>query len=235
VNPHDDAVLSTHGLRVGYGSYVVLHDVHFTAVAGEIVTLVGLNGAGKSSFLKTLLGTIPTLGGRIDLLGQDVTSRPTFQRVAAGIGFSPEGRRVFPNMTVTQNLFLGAASLPRAQERHGIARVLGLFPELGARMEQRAGTLSGGEQQMLAIGRALMSGPRLLLVEEPSQGLAPVVVDRVYQALLAVSAEGVAVIVAEQFQQVRQDVSDRILVIDAGTVTEHRSTGPDAHLTGHQT
>jgi ABC-type branched-subunit amino acid transport system ATPase component len=139
---------------------------------------------------------------------------------------------VFPNLTVTQNLLLGAASLPRARERDGIARVLELFPELGKRMEQRAGTLSGGEQQMLAIGRALMAGPRLLLVEEPSQGLAPVMVDRVYEALVGVLAQGVAVVVAEQFQQVRQDVSDRILVIDGGTVTEHRASGPNASLMG---
>ncbi|HEX3827836.1 MAG TPA: ABC transporter ATP-binding protein [Sporichthyaceae bacterium] len=227
-------VLTTVGLRVGYGSYVVLHDVNFTAHAGQIVTLVGLNGAGKSSFLKTLLGTIPAIDGRINLLGADVTNWPTFRRVAAGVGFSPEGRRVFPNMTVTQNLLLGAAALPRAQERNGLARVLALFPELSGRLEQRAGTLSGGEQQMLAIGRALMAGPRLLLVEEPSQGLAPVVVDRVYAALVGVLAEGVAVVVAEQFQQVREDVCHRVLVIDGGTVTRHRSTGPGVSLIGRQ-
>jgi ABC-type branched-subunit amino acid transport system ATPase component len=234
VNPLGDVVLTTDALRVGYGSYVVLQDVNFSAVAGQIVTLVGLNGAGKSSFLKTLLGTVSAIGGRIHLLGQDVTNWPTHRRVAAGIGFSPEGRRVFPNLSVTGNLLLGAASLSRARESSNIARVLGLFPELSSRLDQPAGTLSGGEQQMLAIGRALMAGPRLLLVEEPSQGLAPVVVDRVYEALLGVLAEGVAVIVAEQFQQVREDVSERILVIDGGTVTEYRSTC-HAELIGRQT
>jgi len=234
MNPPGDVVLTTDALRVGYGSYVVLHDVHFTAVAGQIVTLVGLNGSGKSSFLKTLMGTIPSIGGRIELLGDDVTNWPTYRRVAAGVGFSPEGRRVFPNMSVTQNLSMGAASLPRAQERSNIARVLRLFPELSARMEQRAGTLSGGEAQMLAIGRALMAGPRLLLVEEPSQGLAPVVVDRVYEALVDVLAEGVAVVVAEQFQQAREGVSDHIVVIDGGTVTEYRATC-HAQLIGRQT
>jgi ABC-type branched-subunit amino acid transport system ATPase component len=171
-----DVVLTTEALRVGYGSYVVLHDVNFTAYAGQIVSLVGLNGAGKSSLLKTLLGTIAAIDGRISLLGAEVTNWPTFRRVAAGIGFSPEGRRVFPNMTLTQNM---------------------------------------------------------LLVEEPSQGLAPVVVDRVYEALVGVLPEGVAVVVAEQFQQVREDVSDRVLVIDGGTVTRHRS-GPDVSLTGRQ-
>ncbi|HEX3829235.1 MAG TPA: ABC transporter ATP-binding protein [Sporichthyaceae bacterium] len=234
MKPPGDVVLTTEELRVGYGSYVVLHDVNFTAFAGQIVTLVGLNGAGKSSFLKTLMGTIPAIGGRIDLLGADVTNWPTFRRVGAGIAFSPEGRRVFPNMTVSGNLLLGAAALPRAQERSHLTRVLALFPELSGRLEQRAGTLSGGEQQMLAIGRALMAGPRLLLVEEPSQGLAPVVVDRVYEALVGVLSEGVAVVVAEQFQQVREDVSDRILVIDGGTVTEYRESGPGANLIGRQ-
>jgi ABC-type branched-subunit amino acid transport system ATPase component len=156
------------------------------------------------------------------LLGQDVTGWPTYRRVAAGIGFSPEGRRVFPNLTVLGNLQLGAAALPRSAENAAVPRVLALFPELAQRLEQRAGTLSGGEQQMLAIGRALMAGPRLLLVEEPSQGLAPVVVDRVYEALVGTAASGVAVVIAEQFQQVREDVTDRIVVIDGGTLTEHR-------------
>jgi ABC-type branched-subunit amino acid transport system ATPase component len=234
LNAAGEPVLRTDALQVGYGSYVVLHNVNFTAFAGQIVTLVGLNGAGKSSFLKTLMGTVSAIGGRINLLGQDVTAWPTHRRVAAGIAFSPEGRRVFPNMTVSGNLMLGAAALPRAAESSHLPRVLALFPELGPRLEQRAGTLSGGEQQMLAIGRALMGGPRLLLVEEPSQGLAPVVVDRVYEALTGVLAEGVAVVVAEQFQQVREDVSERILVIDGGTVTEYRGTGPDASLMGRQ-
>jgi ABC-type branched-subunit amino acid transport system ATPase component len=234
VNQGGDPVLITDALQVGYGSCVVLHEVQFTAYAGQMVTLVGLNGTGKSSFLKTLTGTVPSIGGRINLLGTDVTDWPTYRRVAAGISFSPEGRRVFPNMTVSGNLLLGAASLPRAGERAHLARVLTLFPELSSRLEQRAGTLSGGEQQMLAIGRALMDGPRLLLVEEPSQGLAPVVVDRVYEALTGVLSEGVSVVVAEQFQQVREEVCDRILVIDGGTVTDYRGTEPDAILMGRQ-
>jgi ABC-type branched-subunit amino acid transport system ATPase component len=219
----DDAVLVTSALQVGYGSYIVLHDVGLTAHAGQIATLVGLNGSGKSSLLKTLIGTNPALGGQISLLGKDVTAWPAHRRVAAGIGFSPEGRRVFANLTVEGNLLLGAACLPRHRERDGLARVLTLFPELSGRLAQRAGTLSGGEQQMLAIGRALMAAPHLLLVEEPSQGLAPVVVDRVYEALAGIAADGVAILVAEQFQQVREDASDRILVIDAGRLTDHQS------------
>jgi branched-chain amino acid transport system ATP-binding protein len=220
-HPSGEAVLVTRGLQVGYGSYVVLHDVALTAEAGTIATLVGLNGAGKSSLLKTLIGTNPALGGQISLLGKDVTAWPAYQRVAAGIGFSPEGRRMFANLTVEGNLLVGAAGVPRHRERAELDRVLTLFPELSGRLAQRAGTLSGGEQQMVAIGRALMAAPRLLLVEEPSQGLAPVVVDRVYEALGTIAAGGVAVLVAEQFQQVREDASDRILVIDSGRLSDH--------------
>ncbi len=228
----DEAVLRTAALQVGYGSHVVLSDINFTAFAGQIVTLVGLNGAGKSSFLKTLLGTIRALDGKIELLGQDVTIWPTHRRVAGGIGFSPENRRVFANMTVTGNLLLGAASLSRKHEDSNLARVLKLFPELDKRLDQRAGTLSGGEQQMLAVGRALMAAPRLLLVEEPSQGLAPVVVDRVYEALVDIMAEGVAVVVAEQFQQVREDTSERIVVIESGTFAEYGTSGSSASYDG---
>jgi branched-chain amino acid transport system ATP-binding protein len=220
-----DVVVATEALSVGYGSYIVLSDVNARVAAGEIVTLVGLNGAGKSTLLKTLIGTNPVLAGRLILGGKDATKWPAHRRVAAGVGFSPEGRRVFVNMSVEANLLVGAASLPQSRERRGLDRVLALFPELRGRLEQRAGTLSGGEQQMLAIGRALMPGPRLLLVEEPSQGLAPVVIDRVYDALVAIAADGVGVLIAEQFQQVREDVSDRVLVIDAGRVTEYQPAG----------
>ncbi|HEY3603276.1 MAG TPA: ABC transporter ATP-binding protein [Sporichthyaceae bacterium] len=220
-----DVVVATEAMSVGYGSYIVLHGVSVHVAAGEIVTLVGLNGAGKSTLLKTLIGTNPVLSGRMLLGGQDVTKWPAHRRVAAGVSFTPEGRRLFANMSVEANLLVGAASLPRAREREGLSRVVELFPELANRLEQRAGTLSGGEQQMVAIGRALMPGPRLLLVEEPSQGLAPVVIDRVYQALQAIAGSGVAVFIAEQFQQVREDVSDRILVIDAGEVSVYEPAG----------
>jgi ABC-type branched-subunit amino acid transport system ATPase component len=221
----NDVVVATEAMSVGYGSYIVLHGVSVHVAAGEIVTLVGLNGSGKSTLLKTLIGTNPVLSGRMLLGGQDVTKWPAHRRVAAGVSFTPEGRRLFANMSVEANLLVGAASLPRAREREGLSRVVELFPKLRNRLDQRAGTLSGGEQQMVAIGRALMPGPRLLLVEEPSQGLAPVVIDRVYEALQAIAASGVAVFIAEQFQQVREDVSDRILVIDAGEVSVYEPAG----------
>ncbi|MGQ0844127.1 MAG: ABC transporter ATP-binding protein [Sporichthyaceae bacterium] len=216
-------VLQTVGLSVGYGSYVVLGGVDIALQGGEIVSLVGLNGTGKSTLLKTLIGTLPVLAGDMLLHGRTVTDWPAHRRIQGGVAFSPESRRVFANLSVEANLLVGAASRPRSAERDGLASVLELFPELAGRLSQRAGTLSGGEQQMLAIGRALMSAPSLLLVEEPSQGLAPVVVDRVYEALARIAADGVAILIAEQFQQVREDASDRILVIDAGRVTVHRT------------
>jgi branched-chain amino acid transport system ATP-binding protein len=213
-----EPVLGVHRLIAGYDGQAVLHGVDIEVFPNEIVTLLGANGAGKSTLLKTVMGTVPVIEGQLTFRGHVITGWPPHRRVAAGIGFSPEGRRVFSNMSVEENLLMGAISRPAKQDREGMDRVLGLFPVLGSRTNQRAGTLSGGEQQMLAIGRALMSLPSLLLVEEPSQGLAPVVVDRVYEALRSIADEGIAVIVAEQFQQVREEVSDRILVIDKGTV-----------------
>jgi branched-chain amino acid transport system ATP-binding protein len=220
--PRTESVLRTSQLVAGYDGQAVLHGVNLTVQAGEIVSLLGANGAGKSTLLKTVMGTVPVIRGHIEFKGDLITKWPPHKRIAGGIGFSPEGRRVFPNMSVEENLLMGAISRRKSVERENLGLVLELFPVLGERMAQRAGTLSGGEQQMLAIGRALMCKPTLLLVEEPSQGLAPVVVDRVYEALRAIAdgrlGESVAVVVAEQFQQVHEDVSDRILVIDKGTV-----------------
>jgi branched-chain amino acid transport system ATP-binding protein len=217
-----ESILQTSQLVAGYDGQAVLHGVNLAVRAGEIVSLLGANGAGKSTLLKTIMGTVPVIGGHIEFRGNLITKWPPHKRISGGIGFSPEGRRVFPNMSVEENLLMGAISRSRAAQRDNLELVLELFPVLGERMGQRAGTLSGGEQQMLAVGRALMSKPVLLLVEEPSQGLAPVVVDRVYEALRAIAdgrvGEPVAVVVAEQFQQVHEDVSDRILVIDKGTV-----------------
>ncbi len=213
-----EPTLGIDNLVAGYDGQAVLHGVNIAVYANEIVTLLGANGAGKSTLLKTVMGTVPVISGELRFRGQSITKWPPHRRIAGGIGFSPEGRRVFSNMTVEENLLMGAISRPAKNDHDGMGRVLDLFPVLGTRTNQRAGTLSGGEQQMLAIGRALMSMPTLLLVEEPSQGLAPVVVDSVYEALRSIADTGVAVVVAEQFQQVREEVSDRILVIDKGTV-----------------
>jgi ABC-type branched-subunit amino acid transport system ATPase component len=216
------AVLQLEGLDIGHGGRVLLRGIDLEVTGGQIVSVLGANGAGKSTLLKTIMGTLPVLAGGIRLGGASIGSWSIRRRVRAGIGFSPEGRRIFPSLTVAANLLVGAAALPGRREREGLATVTELFPQLAGRMGQRAGTLSGGEQQMLAIGRALMGRPRVLLVEEPSQGLAPAVLDRVYTALRAAAEAGVAVLVAEQFQQLRPGASDLVLAIGDGRIAPHR-------------
>jgi ABC-type branched-subunit amino acid transport system ATPase component len=218
------ALLRLDDLDVGYRGRVVVHGIRLELSGGQILGLLGRNGSGKSTTLKTILGTVPAMGGRIRLGGGDVTGWRTPSRVRAGIGFSPEGRRVFPGLSVEANLLVGARTLPRRLERDGLERAFDLFPELRPRARQRAGTLSGGEQQMLAIARALMSQPRVLLVEEPSAGLAPRLVDRVYAGLREIAASGVGILIAEQFQQLHVADCDDVLVIDAGTVRPARIT-----------
>jgi ABC-type branched-subunit amino acid transport system ATPase component len=214
-----NAVLQVERLCAGYSGQPVLHDADLHVEAGEVVSLLGANGAGKSTLLKTVIGTVPVIRGCVRLNGHDISSWPPHRRVAAGVGLSPEGRRVFANLSVEENLLIGASSMRPSRRRENIPAVVELFPLLGERMTQRAGTLSGGEQQMLAIARAMITRPRLLLVEEPSAGLAPLIVDRIYAALRAIVSTGeVGVVVAEQFQQVHEDASDRILVIDKGSV-----------------
>jgi ABC-type branched-subunit amino acid transport system ATPase component len=216
------AILEVEELVAGYNGQPVLHRVALQVAAGEVVSLLGANGAGKSTLLKTIMGTVPVIQGYIRLEGTGISTWSPHRRVAAGIGFSPEGRRIFGNLSTEENLLMGAASLPRARKRDGLDRAFTLFPVLAERITQKAGTLSGGEQQMVAIARAMMALPKLLLVEEPSQGLAPVAVDAVYATLRDIADTGVAVLVAEQFQQVHEDASDRILVIDKGTIVPDR-------------
>jgi branched-chain amino acid transport system ATP-binding protein len=215
-------VLEVEQLVAGYSGQAVLHHVDLQVNPGEVVSLLGANGAGKSTLLKTIMGTVPVIQGFIRLDGVGVAGWAPHKRVAAGIGFSPEGRRVFANLSAEENLLMGAATLPRSRKREGLDYVYQLFPVLAERARQKAGTLSGGEQQMVAIARAMMPQPRLLLVEEPSQGLAPVVVDGVYEALTEIATRGTAVLVAEQFQQVHEEASNRILVIDKGTIITDR-------------
>jgi ABC-type branched-subunit amino acid transport system ATPase component len=225
------AVLTVRQLIAGYSGQAVLHRVDMEIRGGEVVTLLGANGAGKSTLLKTVMGTVPVIAGSILLESLDLTRWAPYKRVAAGIGFSPEGRRVFANLSVEENLLIGATSMRKSHRRDQMDSVGELFPILGERMGQRAGTLSGGEQQMLAVARAMMTKPKLLLVEEPSQGLAPMVVDRIYSTLRQIAADrGVAVLIAEQFQQVREEFSDRILVIDKGQIIpdeELAAAGPE--------
>jgi ABC-type branched-subunit amino acid transport system ATPase component len=216
--------LAVHDLRAGYDGVAVLFDVNFDIWPAEIVILCGGNGAGKSTLLKAIMGTVQVLGGELRLDEVRINKWPAHKRTKAGISFSPEGRRVFPTLSVKENLHAGASHVPTSRLAERCAEVYEYFPVLGEREDQLAGTLSGGEQQMVAIGRALMPRPDLILVEEPSQGLAPVMVDRVYHALQRICLDRrVSVLITEQFQQLRENDCDRVLVIDKGTVVPYET------------
>lgn len=192
-------MLGISDLRTFYGRIEALRGVSMTVEQGEIVTLIGANGAGKTTLLMTVCGNPRAAAGAITFEGADITQRPTHEIVAMGIAQSPEGRRVFPRMTVFENLQMGATLSDPAHFQEDIARVYDLFPRLRDRRSQRGGTLSGGEQQMLAIGRALMSRPRLLLLDEPSLGLAPMIVKQIFDVIREINREqGVSVLLVEQ-------------------------------------
>jgi branched-chain amino acid transport system ATP-binding protein len=211
-------------LQAGYGAADVLHDVSFTVAQGSFHALIGANGAGKSTTLKALAGLVRPVRGRIVFEGADIAGLPAAQIVARGIALVPEGRRVFGPLTVRENLQLGAFTrLFRRGARDGrvearLEFVLETFPRLRERLAQLAATLSGGEQQMLAIGRALMSEPRLLLLDEPSMGLAPLVVQQVFDVLRQLQAGGLTVLVSEQNASVALAHADRGHVIESGHI-----------------
>ncbi|HNU11332.1 MAG TPA: ABC transporter ATP-binding protein [Rubrivivax sp.] len=205
--------VSTH-----YGAICAVNGVSLHVDEGEIVTLIGSNGAGKTSLLMTVCGNPRASGGTIRFNGEDITRQPTHLIMQKGIAVSPEGRRVFPALTVTENLKMGGFFLDRAQVDAGIEHVYGLFPRLRERAAQRAGTLSGGEQQMLAIGRALMSKPRLLLLDEPTLGLAPIIIGQIFEIIQAIRAGGVTVFLVEQNANRALQVADRGYVLETGSV-----------------
>ena len=192
-------MLSVEGVHAFYGPVQALRGVDLAVAEGEIVTLIGANGAGKSTLLMTVCGHPRAARGAIRFDGADITGLPTFRIVRRGIAHAPEGRRIFPRMTVLENLRMGAIVAPPGHLDEDLARVFDIFPILGDRRGQRGGTLSGGEQQMLAIGRALMSRPRLLLFDEPSLGLAPLVVRRIFEVIRDINARlGITVLLVEQ-------------------------------------
>jgi branched-chain amino acid transport system ATP-binding protein len=194
--------------------------VSLTIEEGEIVTLIGSNGAGKSTTLRTISGQLRPRQGEITLKGQRIDHQPPHRIVEMGVCQAPEGRRVFSRMTVHENLDMGAFSRrDRSQLPAEFARVYELFPRLKERTSQAAGTLSGGEQQMLAIGRALMAAPQVLLLDEPSMGLAPLMVQKVFETILAVAGEGVTILLVEQNAKLALDVSDRGYVMESGEIT----------------
>ncbi|MBI2370108.1 MAG: ABC transporter ATP-binding protein [Deltaproteobacteria bacterium] len=212
-------MLDVRGVSVRYGDLQALWDVTFAVRAGELVAIIGPNGAGKTTILKTILGLVRPAAGSIDFRGAPLTRYPPYDRVARGIALVPEGRRIFPNMSVRDTLELGAYTAGRrADLRPRVERVYDLFPVLASRQRQAAGTLSGGEQQMLAIGRALMADPALLMLDEPSLGLAPVVIDHLYDRLGELKGRGLTILLVEQYVAGALELADRAYVLETGRI-----------------
>jgi len=212
-------LLEISAVRARYGAIEALKGVSLTVGEGEVVTLIGSNGAGKSTTLRAVAGLTPASGGRITFEGEDITAVPADEIVTRGIALSPEGRRCFSRMTVRENLDLGAyRRRDAAAITADLDRVFTLFPRLRERSGQPAGTMSGGEQQMLAIGRALMARPRLLLLDEPSLGIAPILVQRIYQTIGEIHRSGVAILLVEQNAHRALDAARRGYVLETGRV-----------------
>ena len=211
-------LLKLSGINTFYGLIHILQDVEIEVGAGELVSLLGGNASGKSTTLKTILGIVSPRNGSVRFAGEEITRRPTAHRIARGLAIVPENRRVFAPMTVLENLEMGAYLRPKADLKEEFERVYTLFPLLYERRKQLAGTMSGGEQQMLAMGRALMSKPRLLLMDEPSMGLAPILVERSFEIIKQVHESGVAMLVVEQNANVSLSIADRGYVLSTGRV-----------------
>jgi branched-chain amino acid transport system ATP-binding protein len=222
-------VLEVHDLAVSYGPIQAVRGVSLNVAKGEIVALLGANGAGKSSILKAFMGIAPRSGGRISFDGDAVERADTASIVRRGMTLVPEGRRVFGQLTVLENLKIGAAANRDLQQRTGqnCERMYALFPKLAERRDQLAGSLSGGEQQMLAVARALMSEPRMLLLDEPSLGLAPNVVDQIFDFLKLLQKYGITLLIVEQNAEIALDLAERGLVLAQGRI---RREGPSAEL-----
>lgn len=202
-----------------YGAIEALKGVSIRVRAGEIVTIIGANGAGKSTLLMTICGNPRAASGRIRFDGRDITDLPTYDIVRLGIAQAPEGRRIFPRMTVLENLMMGAVPTGGAHFEEDVERVFALFPRLRERLNQRGGTLSGGEQQMLCIGRALMARPRLLLLDEPSLGIAPILVRQIFEAIVALNRErGLPILLVEQNAYQALKIAHRGYVLASGRV-----------------
>ena len=207
-------------VEVRYGNIRALHGVSFEIGEGELVALIGSNGAGKTTTLRTISGLLRATRGAITFEGADISRAPTDHIVSLGISHCPEGRRIFGRLTVAENLRLGAVSRrDTTATADDLEMVFGLFPLLKERLAQAGGTLSGGEQQMLAIGRALMSRPRLLLLDEPSLGLAPIVLERIFEAITELKGQGRTILLVEQNVHHALDVADRVYVMETGRIT----------------
>jgi len=221
-------MLTLENVSVNYGAIEALNSISMHVEAGEVVTLIGANGAGKTTTLRTITGLLQPRRGRVLLEGEDISGRPTHKLVARGISMSPEGRGLFANLSVRENLQMGAyLNNDKGEIAADMDRTFQMFPRLKERESQKAGTLSGGEQQMLALGRALMSRPRLLLLDEPSLGLAPLVVHKIFQAIDEIRSKGTTILLVEQNAHAALDHSDRAYVLETGRIV---TEGPSKEL-----
>ena len=215
-----NTLLKVTGLKVAYGGIQAVKGVDFEVREGELVTLIGSNGAGKTTTMKAITGTLPAADGDIEYLGKSIKGKGSWDLVREGLAMVPEGRGVFTRMTIIENLQMGAYIREDKPEiANDIEMVFGIFPRLKERKDQLAGTMSGGEQQMLAMGRALMSRPKVLLLDEPSMGLSPIMVDKIFEVVRDVSARGVTILLVEQNASRALGIADRGYVMESGTVT----------------
>jgi branched-chain amino acid transport system ATP-binding protein len=215
-----NTLLKVTGLKVAYGGIQAVKGVDFEVKEGELVTLIGSNGAGKTTTMKAITGTLPAADGDIEYLGKSIKGKGSWDLVREGLAMVPEGRGVFTRMTITENLQMGAyIRNDKSEIAADIEMVFGIFPRLKERKDQLAGTMSGGEQQMLAMGRALMSRPKVLLLDEPSMGLSPIMVDKIFEVVRDVSARGVTILLVEQNASRALGIADRGYVMESGTVT----------------
>ena len=212
-------MLKVDNLQVYYGGIHALKGIHLSVEEGQIVTLIGANGAGKSTTLRSIVGLVRPRSGSVNFYDIEITRMNTYQIIRRGIGIAPEGRRVFPNLTVLENLELGAYNCSHKDFEEALEWVYSLFPRLKEREKQLAGTLSGGEQQMLALGRALMSRPKLVLLDEPSLGLAPLIVAEVFNTIQTINEQGATILLVEQNAMAALHVADYAYVLETGRVT----------------
>jgi len=213
-------ILAIEGLQVSYGGIQAVKGIDLRMAPGELVALIGANGAGKTTTLKAITGLLPWAGGDITYQGQSIAGKPAYELLRAGLAMVPEGRGVFARMTILENLQMGAyIRNDAAGIRHDIERMFELFPRLRERSAQLAGTMSGGEQQMLAMARALMSQPKLLLLDEPSMGLSPIMVEKIFEVVRDISAQGTPVLLVEQNARLALQAAHRAYVMDSGLVT----------------